>query len=286
MPRRHRLAVLVTALLTAGAAAVWAESRTPRVCGGQAGEGLRDVVAEALRAWPEDSPAPRLLETRGAMQSLGRLAAGDCDAALVQGDALFMKRMKAGPEHLMIAKPVHLYDRLLHLICHRDTAVGDIMDLLRAPRAQKVFVGAADSASRVTWQTLEALDRRLAAVPSEALAGEPALLAGDDKGCLLRVAAPGRGDLPALDSQGGDLRLVPLDIWYLNAAEDMAAMVYKPAQVPAGSYANLQQDLAEPAVETFAVGVYLVARRDWAETDAAAFRQLRQAIEAAAARAP
>lgn len=289
MLRSLRLAFLAAAFLAIDSAASSAEPRAPRVCSGSTDDSSRQVVLEALRAWPEESLAPRLVETAGSMESLARLAAGECDAALAQGDALFMKRMKAGPERLMIAKPVHLYDRLLHLICRRDTGVGDLMDLLRAPAAKRIFVGAPGSASRITWETLETLDERIAAVPSEALGDERslrALLTGNDKNCLLRVAAPGRADLPRLDGLGGAFRLVPLDLWYLNAAEDMAAMVYKPARIPAGSYPNLQKGLRERTVETFAVGVYLIARQDWAEAEHAAFGALRQAIEAAATSAP
>lgn len=273
-------------LLTVAVEIASAETGALSVCAGQEGGSYQRIAVKADAFWPEGTQGLAAIETMGSLDSLSKLAEGRCKAALVHGDALFFKRMMAGPGELDIVAPVHLFDELIHFICRRDAGVAHLMDLLRDPEATNVLVGKPESTSNVTWKNLKELDRRIAAVSTEPLGGAPALaalLSDDQKSCLLHVAGLGAEEIARIDTEGAELRLVPLDIWYLNAAEEMASNVYMTARIPAGIYGNLQRDLGQPEVETVAVGTFLVARKDWAKSNPGAYQALRAAIKAAAA---
>lgn len=285
---RLPLACLGLAVLGPAAGAV-AEVVEIKVCAGQAESAhLRTVERAALLL--EGRGIRLALVAAGSMSDgLDRLAAGGCDAALTQGDALYLMQAERGMGRLPVVAPLRLYEEFVHLICRRDSMVDGLIGFMRHPEDRSLIVGPAGSGAALTWQSLAGLDARLAAVRTEEIEGDAALDRLGAEGanaCLLHVAPLGSAFVSQVGESGPGLRLVPLDIWYLNQAEDMATSFYRSSRIPAETYGSLQRDLDEPAVETVVVGVFLVTRKDWAKAHAQAYGAVREAMMQAAPQIP
>ena len=199
--------------------------------------------------------------------NLMKLAEGDCDAAIVQIDALLLYKADHMAGRLMIAAPLHLFDKYLHLICRRGTGIKTVDDLLRDPDRYTLLIGEAGSASEMTWTALSKLESDYRQVGTRRVGGDEALAAllkGEGADCMLRMDGIGTAFMARIEAEATQLRLVPLDLFQLRDAEMIENRVYRSAIIPPDTYANLQAGLAEPAVETMAVGTMLVTDRAWA----------------------
>ena len=199
--------------------------------------------------------------------NLMKLAEGDCDAAIVQSDVLLLYKADHMSGRLTIAAPLHLFDKYLHLICRRGTGIETVDDLLRGQEPYTLLIGEAGSASQMTWKTLGKLEMDYRRVETRQVGGDEALAAllqGEDADCMVRMDGIGTAFMTQVEAAAAQLRLVPLDLFQLRDAEMIENSVYRAAVIPPESYANLQAGLAEPAVETMAVGTMLVTDRAWA----------------------
>ena len=260
---------VAAALAAAVGGAVADEPRTV-LCGAE-GDGVRALAAAV--GGPSGGAAGLAVtpvESAGAKDSLMKLAGGDCDAAIVPLDMLMLYKADhmAGP--LMIAAPLYLYDRYLHLVCRRESGIEAIDDLLRGAERRTLLVGDAGSASAITWTALTKLDREYRGVATREMGGAEALAAltaGEEADCLLRMDGIGSAFMARVEAAAARLRLVPIDLFKLRDAEMVENRVYRAVVIPPGTYAQLQAGLADPAVETLAVGTMLVADRAWARAD-------------------
>ena len=213
--------------------------------------------------------------------NLMKLAEGGCDAAIVQHDILLLYKAEHMSGQLMIAAPLYLFDRYLHVICRRETDIESVEDLLRGSERYRLLIGAAGSASNVTWTTLTKLESDYRNAETLPIGGEEALAvltAGEEADCMVRMDGIGTAFMARVEAAAERLRLVPIDLFGLRDAEMVENSVYRAAVIPPETYVNLQARVATPAIETIVVGTMLIIDRSWARAHPAQHEALLRAV--------
>ena len=268
------------AVLIPATTAAWGQDAELTFCITQEDDGSRFVAERLAKSAGNGALRLTLRETAGSMEKIERMAEGECDAAIVQLDALMVFSVER-PKRLMIAPPVLLYEELLHLVCRRGSGFEDVGDLMNEPEGVIVLTGEPGSGSEATWRALSDLDRELEAVATRPLGGRRALdelLAGGPATCMVIVISPGAPFMRELDARGETLRLVSFDLFELRDAELVDNRVYGAAVIPQGTFRNLQDGLKEPAVETIGISATLVISRAWAATHPEPYQAVQRAL--------
>lgn len=257
------------------------ERATMVLCGAEA-DGVRNFAVGSIeRATTEAGLDLTVAVEPRAKVNLMKLALGDCHAAIVQLDSLVLYKAEHMSGPLMIAAPLYLFDRYLHLICRRETGIETVEDLLRGPQRYEVLIGEAGSASEITWTTLTRLDMDYRRVETRQIGGLEALAAltaGEDADCMVRMDGIGTAFMDQVEAAADRLRLVPIDLFKLRDAEMVENRVYRAVVIPPDTYVNLQADSVEPAIETIAVGIMLITDRSWARAYPAQHEALIRAV--------
>ena len=210
----------------------------------------------------------RLLETNGSADNLERLAAGECDAGIVQIDAYFAYQEAHRAERLEIKRPTYLYQEFVHLICRADAGIASIEELAQRAHQPTVLIGAPNSGSAVTWDAFTVLDPSYASVPTREIGGSEALgLVNEGEGadCLMYVSGLHSNYLSSVNDSGAELRLVAVDDPDLDDAKFAGLQIYEFQPIPAGTYAGLQPGSGRSGVKTVTVGATMLVAQSWAE---------------------
>ncbi len=268
-------------LLIPAAPTAWAEDTKLTLCNTQEADGSRFIAERVKQSVKDASLRLEFLGTKGSMNNLKRMAERDCDAAIVQFDALMVYSMEGGVRRLVIAPPLLLFEELLHLICRRGSGFEDVGDMMNEPEGTVVLTGEPGSGSATTWRALSDLDEDLERIATRPLGGRQALeelLAGGPADCMATVVNPKAPFMRDADARGEDLRLVSFDLYELRDAELVENRIYRSAVIPEGTYANLQTGLEDPAVETLGVWATLVIAKAWAKANPKPYATLRKAV--------
>ena len=249
---------LATAMIVTFSAATSAEAQDAKMalCSARQHD-LYYVVAEYIgQSLRKPGLEVQVIETRGSLDNINRMVRGDCDAAIVQRDALMIHAMHDVSRRLKIAAPITLGDELLHLVCRRESGIEDVGNLLSNPERYTLLTGEPDSGSETTWRALTGLDRNYAAVGTRPLGGPEALAAlagGEAADCMMVVTARNAPFMIAVNERGDDLRLVPVDLFQFRDAELVENRIYRSAVIPAGTYKKLQAGFEPSKIETIAI---------------------------------
>lgn len=280
--RRIALGLLAGAVALAAAAVGTAAQDARLVLCSAREDGVHRWAAERIgQSVREPGPAIRAVETKGSLDNLRRMAKGDCDAAIVQLDALMVYSMERVSRRLKITVPVRLYDEWLHLVCRRASGIDDVGDLLRNAERRTILTGTPGSGSETTWRALTDLDRDYRRVGTRSLGGQEALdalLAGGPGDCMAVVVGANAPFLVEVDKHGDALRLVSVDLLYFRDSELVDNRVYKSVRIPAGTYERLQAGPDNSATETIAVGAMLVVAKRWARAHPKAYDSFMGAV--------
>jgi len=251
-----------------------------RLCAGQPDGWYHDFALQLQEALSGGAGRISVIPTEGTLDNLNRLRDGLCDAALSQGDALFLGQSTFGLGRLKVEVPVPLQREYLHLMCRTDSGIKSFQDLLRRPEGRRVVTAGPGSGSFATWRALSLLEDRMKRIRSEAVGGDglAASLTGEDRDdCVALVARVGTEFILQLERDVPQLRLVPFDLLSLNDAEDVYGRIFTSRQIARGSYSALQSGFADRAIETVAVQAYLVIGKQWGRSNRAFALALRQA---------
>lgn len=245
---------LFTAALLATTAAltppVSAQPAALRLCTGaetgnyyQAG---RDIAARAKGRLDVE-----VIPTAGSLDNLDRLAAGACDAAVVQSDALYVYARRRPGSRLALEQSADLYEEKLHLICNREAGLSKVTKL--AP-TQRVAIGAPGGGTNITWDAFRLADKkRYEPIPTDPHGGARALSrigtqAADGTSratCMAYVTGLRAPSMQEADewakANPGKVVLTPADDSDLpGVKDDFGKPLYTRTAIPGGTYRNLQ----------------------------------------------
>lgn len=282
----------IVAALAAGTAI--AAPPSMKLCtGGQGGNYFpagKDIAAQATNLVNVE-----VVSTAGSMDNFARMAAGECDAAIVQSDAwLEFKAVNPGAA-LSIEEVTPLYAEVYHLVCHVDAKIDSVADLNARTTLMR---GPNGSGTQVTWANLvRANAERKGAgaswksIPTLPVGGISALgkiRSGQEAQCLMFVAGVGSADMKRVDRSAKDdknrvvLKLVSLDdgrtigasATWTYAKGDKGIPLYRAATIQRGTYQNLNGGNDVP---TFSLSAMLVVTDAWKSKNAGAMDSITQA---------
>lgn len=232
----------VTALagFLAMATTTHAEQATIRFCTGPDG-GNYDFSGIQVKRQAAGAINVTLVNTKGSMENLDRIAAGTCDAAIVQSDAhgVYMKQHPGSV--LNIERGRVLYPEYLHLVCNKDAGLSKITGL---KKGMTVLVGPNGGGSAVSWDSFKLADPKqygeVGTLPIGGKRGLGIVDDGKDASCMLYVAGLGASSMTDADDfaeKSGHLALVPTDDSDVARLKDAKGRpVYASASIPSGTY--------------------------------------------------
>lgn len=237
------------------------------LCSGPDG-GNYQLSAQQVLKQGRDRLDIKIVDTKGSMENLDKLAAGECDAAPVQNDAFRVYKVKYSRDAGGLERAGPLYQEYAHLVCNRKAGISRVTDLMSNKFG--VAIGPGGSGSSVTWDSWVLADKRYGQAPTVPLAGLRALekvKLGDEAACMVFTAALNsafvKGDV---NNAGEYVHLIKAnDGDFDNAKDEKGQPIYHYADIPGGTYPKIQDGTFGSAVRTVAVDAMWVVRTDWIE---------------------
>lgn len=255
------------ALAAAPTACALAQGTNPTMtlCSGPDG-GMYQRAAQEVANQGKDRIAYKVIPTRGSIENLDKLAAGECDAAPVQNDAFRVYKSKYSKEAGALERAGPLYLEYVHFICNRKAGIGRITDLRDGKHT--VAIGPDRSGSSVTWESFVLADKGYAKAPTLPLAGLRALEKvkdGTEASCMVFTAALQNGFTKGDVSGAGEyVALVAADDRDFDKAKDEKAQpIYRFVDIPGGTYPKIQPGTFSSSVSTVGVDAIWVVRNEW-----------------------
>ena len=227
------------------------------------------------------APAVDVVETKGSLDNLDKVTAGECDGAFVQSDALLVYSGKNARAISALQRAGVLYQEQANLICNRKAYTSARMVDLNSNFT--VAIGPDGSGANTTWAAFVAADKaRYGKVRTSDLTGTLALSAvndGSEVQCALIVTALNasflRNEAPKYAS---GVVLVATDDRDMtrNAKDNRGNPVYTYGEIPAGTYKGIQPSgmFGSKAVDTIQVDAVFVANRDWVAAHTSDFEKI------------
>lgn len=257
----------LAALALAATAAAPAHATNPpmTLCSGPDG-GMYQRAAQEVVNQGRDRLQFNLVPTKGSIENLDKLAAGECDAAPVQADAFRVYKAKYSKDAGALEKAGPLYLEYVHLICNNKAGVSRIVDLRNGKHG--VAIGPERSGSSVTWDSFVLADKSYSKTPTLPLAGARALekvKLGDEAACMIFTSALNNNFVKTDVNAAGDyVSLIPADDGdFDNAKDDKGQPIYRYMAIPGGTYPKIQHGTLGTSVKTVAVEAIWVVRSDW-----------------------
>lgn len=211
-----------------------------------------------------------VIETKGSLDNLDKVTAGECDGAFVQNDALLVYAQRNAKAISALQRAGVLYQEQANLICNRKAYTSSRMVDLNSNFT--VAVGPEGSGANTTWQAFVAADKaRYGKVRTSDLTGTLALSAvndGSEVQCALIITAL---NAPFLKNEApkyaSGIVMVATDDRDMtkNAKDARGNPVYTYGEIPAGTYKGIQPSgmFGSKAVDTIQLDAVFVANRDW-----------------------
>lgn len=219
--------------------------------------------------------AIEVVPTQGSIDNLNRIVQGECQGAIVQGDAVVFftgNVMKDSADRFRLLGA--LYKELSLLICSRDSGIGEI-EALPGKKGATIAAGPMGSGSLATWLTFRAIKPDYAKVkvlPENGAAGALAVARGDAD-CLLEVIAPQSDFLESLNGN----REISRHLTFAEVDDDFdgyqvdGQIIYTEVEFDDERYPNIST-WGDP--ELLAINAYLVVGEQWAQTHPAELNSL------------
>lgn len=265
-------AVAVAALAVPGANAQQALPKV-KLCSGPEGGNYQKAMIEIKKQ--ATTLDVEVFETKGSWENLERLAAGQCDFAPVQADAVNVFKKKTGGD-LKIDVVDYLYKEFVHLLCNREAKIDRVVDLYKNAPKLTVAVGPEGSGSAVTWDSFILGEPRYQKVPTVPLAGIRAIkkvVEGSEAACMVFTAGLNSG-LMVNDAapQGKFLKLVKVDDRDFDKMKDAKGkQLYEYLDIPGSTYKGVQDGVFSTSVSTVAVSALFVANAGFADKHGKAY---------------
>ena len=115
--------------------------------------GNYEYTGKLIQAQLKGIATVNVINTEGSEDNLNKIKSGECDAAIVQSDAIYLYQKETGPLDFASLGPI--YKEYVHLICRRDSGVTSLDQL----NGHKLFSGEVGSGSNVTIRGLRAASK-------------------------------------------------------------------------------------------------------------------------------
>ncbi|MCA1379520.1 TRAP transporter substrate-binding protein [Bradyrhizobium sp. BRP05] len=212
-----------------------------------------------------------VIETKGSLDNLDKVTAGECDGAFVQSDALLVYSQRNAKAISALQRSGVLYQEQANLICNRKAYTSARMVDLNSNFT--VAIGPEGSGANTTWAAFVAADKaRYGKVRTSDLTGTLALAAvadGSEVQCALIITALNAPFLKAEGPKYADsVVIVATDDRDMtkNAKDTRGQAVYTYGEIPANTYKGIQPTGmfgGSKAVDTIQLDAVFVANRDW-----------------------
>lgn len=217
------------------------------------------------------APAVEVIETKGSLDNLDKVTAGECDGAFVQSDALLVYSTKNAKAISVLERAGVLYQEQAHMLCNRKTfGASRMVDL---NESNTVAIGPEGSGANTTWAAFVLADKkRYGKVRTDARSGPRALAAvndGTEVQCSLIITALNAAFIKNDAQKYGDsIVLVGTDDRDMTkvAKDARGQYVYTYGEIPADTYPKVQPGgtvYGTKAVGTIQVDAVFVANVDW-----------------------
>lgn len=252
-----------------------AQDTTLRVCTGAKEGGYWTTASEIARQVAGVNV--EVVPTQGSTENLRQMAAGTCDAAIVQSDAYGLFAAMNPSARLDFQRTTPLYNEYVHLFCNKASGVFSVRDLLGSDK--QIVIGTPGTGTQVTWDTWARQSPDYQKVATDAQSVDLGLLSvldGTDSQCMLAVSGLKSGTMTKVNELGKDvLGLIQInDNWFDDVKDPKGQQVYSFSKIPAGTYSNLQNYgfLGGSAdVETLTLQAILITNSAWINANTAAY---------------
>jgi TRAP-type uncharacterized transport system substrate-binding protein len=246
-----------------------------KICGGSE-KGNYTKVANDLGEQLKGAGVPyEVVITKGSVDNLNKVAAGQCDVGIAQNDAIRNFLSDNASAKSKIDRMQALYSEKVYFMCNREVVakhgIGRVPDLRGKPI--KIATGAVGSGTNEAWRSLVSADPAYGKL-EQVFQGETRALekvaTGDDIGCMLYVSGNNSPlMLNAAENYGKDIILIGFNDKDLdNAKDEKGKPIYTLTEIPGGGkIRNLQPSGATCfgacSVKTAEVDAVLFYSRDW-----------------------
>ena len=210
-----------------------------------------------------------LVNTKGSLDNLKKIADGTCDAGVVQSDAWTVYNAENSGEALSLERAGVLFKEYAHLVCNEEMGIKSVKDL---DDNHTIFVGKLGSGSNTTWKGFVLQDKdRYGKIQTQPVSGVRALtkvIDGSEGQCFFYVASLNTGFMKKANTQGKDkLILANVDDWDFNDAKGPDGKEIYVFDEIEGAYGNL----AFWDKETLTVQALVVVSVDWIDANEDAY---------------
>lgn len=185
-----------------------------------------------------------VIETKGSIDNLDHLIAGDCDGAFVQADAMLVYANRNAKSISQIERAGVLYQEQAHMLCNRKANLGNISYLTKD---MTVAIGPDGTGAHTTWDAFVLANKaRYGGVRTDERSGQRALAAvsdGTDVTCALVITALNSAFVKEQAQKLGDnIVLINTDDSDMPkvAKDGRGQPVYKYSEIPADTYPKVQ----------------------------------------------
>lgn len=278
---------MVLALLLAGAGSAAAADKPHfRLCTGN--PALNYYKAGHILKKMSGNVIVDVIESKGSLDNLDKMTAGECDGAFVQNDAMLVYSTKNPTAISGMERGGVLYREQVHLLCNRKAFTASRM--VDLGKDHRVAVGPEGSGANTTWAGFVSADKkRYGPVGLDNRTGERALAAvadGSDVTCMLVVAALNSSFFKqAAQTVGDKVALVGTDDRDMAHTKDARGKtIYEYGEIPADTYPKIQPGgtlYGTKAVPTVQVDAVFVASSAWIGSNEKAYDGLLAAFRSA-----
>lgn len=206
------------------------------------------------------------VNTRGSLDNGEKLAAGKVHGAFMQADALAEMAQTKDFRKLRV-RQTDVYKEVVYLLVNRNSGIDDVSDLDESDISVYTLGGGA----KTTLKSFAKYDSDYVPVfnKANALPANEAgleMLAKDPKSAAFFVCAPKCGLMDRADARFGDkLKLLPVNDWSFNDAEDAYGNKIYEFETLERRYTNLQDAgmFDDGSLETITVSAVFVMNQDW-----------------------
>lgn len=272
-------AALSATLLVAGSTAYAAEKPKFRLCTGNSA--LNYYKAGHFLKKQAGNVAVDVVETKGSIDNLDKMSAGECDGGFVQSDAMLVYSGKNAAAISGMERAGALYREQVHLLCNRK--VFNESRMVKLTKDHRVAVGPEGSGANTTWAGFVMADKkRYGPVATDTRSGERALAAvadGSDVTCMLVVTALNSAMFKQNAQALGDkVVLVGTDDRDMAHTKDAKGKtIYEYGEIPADTYPKIQPSgtvYGTKAVPTVQLDAIFVANTSWINANEKAYDSL------------
>lgn len=194
--------------------------------------------------------------SKGTLDNLRRMKAGELDAAFVQPDGLLND---PGFEYEIVAQ---FHPEYVHAIALKDGPD----DIKAVTDKDTIAIGSNGGGTAITWKNFGTQDKSYSKIPTLPLSGSRALsaLESGKVTVVLRVCGLRDGEVMRAENIKGKFKLIPVNDWDFND-KVKGKEIYTFESIDDDVYKNLISGLFNGSVETIRMDTFLIVRADWAD---------------------